>query len=268
MDEASGVYKFASVGELSETVTQLLGLGLHYRTTVGGAATPQPQTGLEQIEQLILQQARDYLAEVREGFALSVRTTQVTKRSELRFLLDQVLVNWESDPGSDYGDEWGRVWDELGFADGPVPESVTSSPSSTLSSSTLSSSPNASSVGNQSAPPERIRQQLLAFGMAAVALGHLPRLPADHITFPHSYSKPATYADIPTPDTPAELLSRIDELEQMTRRLMGGDLQQLLNRRYGALRRTYGFFEASAHLARKGTERFGFGPKRGGISLL
>jgi hypothetical protein len=54
----------------------------------------------------------------------------------------------------------------------------------------------------------------------------------------------------------------------MTRRLMGGDLQQLVNRRYGALRRTYGFFEASAHLARQEAERFGIGPKRAQISFL
>ncbi len=257
MDEASGVYKFVSVGELSETVTQLLGLGLQYRTTVGGAATPQPKTGLERIEQLILQQARDYLAEVREGFALSVRTTQVSKRSELRFLLDQVLVNW--------GHDWGSVWDELDFADGPVAESATVA----CQSPTSSASPvPSSSPTNDAISPERIRHQLLAFGMAAVALGYLPRLPADHITFPHSFSKPATYADIPTPDTPAELLSRIDELEKMTQHLMSGNLQQLLNRRYGALRRTYGFFETSAHLARKETERFGLGPKRREISLL
>jgi len=256
MDEASGVYKFASVGELSETVTQLLGLGLQYRTTVGGAPASPSQNGLAQnslaqIEQLILQQARDYLSEVREGFALSVRTTQVTQRSELRFLLDQVLI------------DWGGMLDELDFADGPARESPTTpdASSSTLSAST-------SSATSETTAPERIRHQLLAFGMAAVALGHLPRLPADKITFPYSYSRPATYADIPAPDTPAELLARIDELEQMTWDLMDGDLQRLLNRRYGALRRTYGFFETSAHLARKETVRFGFGPKRGKISFL
>jgi hypothetical protein len=239
MDEATGVYKFASVGELAETVTQLLALGLQYHTTVGGASVPQPKSGLEQIEQLILQQARDYLAEVREGFALSVRSVQVTKRSELRFLLDQVLL------------DWGSIWDELDLADAPAE---------------VGRAPAANSP--DTVAPERIRHQLLAFGMAAVALGHLPRLPADRITFPHSYSKPPTYADIPTPVSPAELLSRIDELEQMTRRLMGGDLQQLVNRRYGALRRTYGFFEASAHLARQEAERFGIGPKRAQISFL
>ncbi|MCB0080666.1 MAG: hypothetical protein KDE47_07040, partial [Caldilineaceae bacterium] len=62
MNEATGVYKFASVGELSETVTQMLSLGLQYRTTVGGSNGSRQQSGLEQMEQLILQQARDYLA--------------------------------------------------------------------------------------------------------------------------------------------------------------------------------------------------------------
>ncbi|MCB0062368.1 MAG: hypothetical protein KDE19_09640, partial [Caldilineaceae bacterium] len=92
--------------------------------------------------------------------------------------------------------------------------------------------------------------------------------PSEMITFPHSYSDPATYHDIPTPDTPGEMLSRIEELEETVWRLMTVDLQQLLNQRYGALRRTYGFFEASAHLARKETQRFGIRPKRSQISLL
>jgi hypothetical protein len=235
MDEATGVYKFASVGELSETVTQLLALGLQYHTTIGGAGAPRQTTGLEAMEQLILQQARDYLAEVREGFAFSVRTTPGLGRRELRFLLDRVLL------------DWGSVWDELNL-DGdssttPVPE-------------------------NEPAAPEQLRHQLLAFGMAAVTLGYIPRLPADQITFPHSYSKPPTYSDIPTPTTPGAVLSRIDELERMIGRLMGGDLQELVNRRYGALRRTYGFFETTAHLAHREAERFGIKPKRTQIALL
>jgi len=70
------------------------------------------------------------------------------------------------------------------------------------------------------------------------------------VSTPNCNSDPPTYADIPSPTTPGAMLSRIDELEQMTWQLMRGDLQGLLNRRYGALRRTYGFFEASAYLAR------------------
>ena len=49
MNEATGVYKFASVGELSETVTQMLSLGLQYRTTVGGSNGSRQQSGLEQM---------------------------------------------------------------------------------------------------------------------------------------------------------------------------------------------------------------------------
>lgn len=240
MNEVAGVYKFASVGELSETVTQLLSLGLQYRTTVGGNNESREQTGIEQIEQLVLRQARDYLAEVREGFALTVRTSQVTDRSELRFLLEQVHIDWNS------------IWDELDFLNDSSAETDTISPT-TLSETTS---------------PERTRHQLLAFGMAAVAFGHLPRLSSEQITFPHNYSKPATYADIPAPRTPGALLSRIEELEQMVWRLMSGELQELVNRRYGALRRTYGFFEVSAHLARRDAERFGIKQKRSQLSLL
>lgn len=253
MNEATGVYKFASVGELSETVTQMLSLGLHYRTSVGGTWDSRQQTGLEQMEQLILQQARDYLAEVREGFALSVRTTQVHQRSELRFLLDQVLVDWNA------------IWDELGFGDtGNVAERA----NQPVSSSDTRSSVEHGNFEREEVTPERIHHQLLAFGMAAVALGYLPRFPSEKVTFPHSYSKPATYADIPTPKTPGAVLSRIEELEQMVWRLMEGDLQGLVNRRYGALRRTYGFFEVNAHLARREAERFGIKPKESKLTLF
>lgn len=244
MDETSGVYKFASVGELSETVTQMLSLGLHARATVGGNSRPQAKRSLERIEQMILQQASDYLSEVREGFTLSVRTKQVTRRSELRFLLERVLFDWQ------------RFEDELGLSNDSDASSLSAQHSST--SSTQSPTP----------PFEPVRHQLLAFSMAITALGHLPKLPAENVTFPHSYSNPATYHDIPTPDTPGEMLSRIEELEQMIWRLMSMDLQQLLNQQYGALRRTYGFFEASAHLALHEAKRFGIKPQQASISFL
>ncbi|MEZ4622069.1 MAG: hypothetical protein R2867_42085 [Caldilineaceae bacterium] len=245
MDETAGVYKFVSVGELSETVTQMLALGIQYRTTVGGSLEEQQKSGLEQIEHLILQQARDYLSDVREGFALTVRTQQLSDKRELQFLLDRMLINWHD------------IWDELGLADVPndAPLGQQGVPSN-------------SNNADQADKLTRVHQQLLAFGMAAVALGHLPRMPAETITFPHSYSKPATYADIPTPDSPGKLLSRIDELEQMIWRLMEGNLQYLVNRQYGALRRTYGFFEASAHLASREAERFGVKRKQPQLSFL
>lgn len=238
MDEALGVYKFASVGELAETVKQLLALGLQYKASLGGAPSKAQKSGLEQIEQLILQQARDYLADVREGFVLSVRTTQVSKRTELRFLLDRVLL------------DWGALCKELGLADEPGDEGK------------------GQDAGDPTAAPERVRHQLLAFGMAATALGQLPRLPAEQVTFPYSYNDPPTYCDIPAPDTAGEMLVRIEELEQVVWRLMGGEYQELLHRRYGALRRTYGFFEVSAHLAHHQAKRFGLPGKGGKLALL
>ena len=239
MDEALGVYKFASVGELAETVKQMLALGLQYKASIGGVPARSQKSGVEQIEQLILQQARDYLAEVREGFVLSVRTTQITKRAELRFLLDRVLLDWSA------------LYQELGLADEtPIAQH----------SSAENATPRPA--------PERVRHQLLAFGMAATALGQLPRLPAAQVTFPYSYNDPPTYCDIPAPDTAGEMLVRIEELEQVVWRLMGGDYQELLNHRYGALRRTYGFFEVSAHLAHHQAQRFGLKGKGGKLTLL
>ncbi len=235
MNEASGVYKFASVGELAETVTQLLALGLQYGTELGRTPGRHSKSGLEKIEQLILQQARDYLSQVREGFVLSVRTAQLDQKAELRFLLEQVLVDWNA---------FSR---ELGIEMG---QESTADQNATLS------------------PADEARQQLLAFGMAATALGYLPKLPAEQVTFPYSYNDPPTYCDIPAPNSPGAMLSRIEELEQMVWRLMGGDLQGLLNQRYGALRRTYGFFESSAHLARRELDRFGMKRPSPQIALL
>jgi hypothetical protein len=232
VDESSGVYKFVSIGELAETTTQLLALGLQSKTNLGGRAPTRQRNGLEQMEQLILQQARDYLAEVREGFVLSARSTKVASRAELQFLLERVLLNWT---------ELSR---ELGLAE----DEESSTPA------------------NQSIELEPIRQQLLAYSMAAVALGYLPRLPAEHITFPYSYSNPPTYSDIPAPDNAGEMLWRIEELEQMIWQLMSSDMQALVERRYGALRRTYGFFETSALLANREAERFGIKKKQRRLS--
>jgi hypothetical protein len=62
------------------------------------------------------------------------------------------------------------------------------------------------------------------------------------------------------------MLWRIEELEQMVQRLMSDDLNGLVQRRYGSLRRTYGFFETSAWLSHKETVRFGV--KKRATSLL
>jgi hypothetical protein len=237
MQDRSSMFKFASIGELAETTTQLFALNLQYKTSLGGRRNPQPATGLDKVEQMILNQVRDYLSDVREGFVLSVRTTQVTKRSEIKFLLDRVLMDWS------------QLSRELGLGE-------------------EDENPSGTKPDQRAEPPalERVRQQLLAFGMAAVAFGQLPHLPAEQITFPYSYGEPPSYADIPAPDTPGETLVRIEELEQMVWQIMASHPQELLTRRYGALRRTYGFFETSACIAREDMQRFGIKKPKTNVS--
>lgn len=250
-NENAGLYDFVGFGELAETTTQLLSLNLHQTAQSGG----EKRNDMDSVGQMVLRQASDYLHKVREGFVLSVRAGQVHHKAELRYLLERVIADW-----SQLSRELGLAEDEEESA----PNNVT-----TAQSVARSVDHAAESVGNTERMPtevERVRHQLLAFGMAVVALGQLPRLPAKQITFPHSYSNPPTYSDIPVPSTPGEMLWRIEELEQMVQRLMSDDLYNLVQRRYGSLRRTYGFFEASAWLSHKETERFGV--KKRASSLL
>jgi hypothetical protein len=231
MRERADVFEFVGIGELAETLTQYLSLSLQYTSDHVGPQQPGGATGLEKMQQLILQQAKDHLTKVREGFVLSVRTAQVTDRSEIRYLLDRVLLDWEQ-----FSRELG-LEDEANTGDAPADQ--------------------ASGSDFDHPAIEHVRHQLLAYSMAAVALGHLPRLPSSQITFPRSYSDPPTYSDISAPDSPGEMLVRIEEIEQMLWQIMVNDLGELVKHRYGPLRRTYGFFEASAWLARKEAERFG-----------
>jgi hypothetical protein len=61
------------------------------------------------------------------------------------------------------------------------------------------------------------------------------------------------------------MLWRIEELEQTVWRLMSDDVREVVQRRYGPLRRTYGFFEASAWLSRKEAGRFGAQPRKSSL---
>ena len=228
MDGTTGMAEFVSIGEVAETTIHLLSLNLS-STAHHGASSGSRQKQSDPVERLVLQQARDYLHLVREGFMLSTRTIPSTDIAELRFLLERVLTDWN------------QLSRELGLDEtGDETQLATMPPEEALSQRI-----------------ERVRHQLLAFGMAVVALSQLPRLPAKQITFPHSYSQPPTYSDIPVPNSPGEMLWRIEELEQTVWRIMSDDLNALVQRRYGPLRRTYGFFEASAWLSRKEAERFG-----------
>lgn len=236
MDEAAGLYDFVGFGELAETTTHLLALNL--QAGAGIKAGGRVETGRDEVgrvEQLVLQQARDYLAQVREGFMLTVRTERITRRGELTYLLERVITDWRG---------LSRELLEPGDMSGPQ---------------------------DDAADAERlaqVRRQVLAFGMAVIALGQLPRMPAKQVTFPHSYGNPPTYGDIPVPRSPGEMLWRIEELEQIVWRLMSGDLPALLNRCYGPLRRTYGFFEAGAWLSRKEAVRFGVKPVQTPLSFF
>lgn len=241
MDETSGLYDFVGFGELAETTTQMLSLNLHQSAQPGSERRGEKRE-IGKVEQVVLLQARDYLRKVREGFVLSVRTGQISHQIELRYLLDRVVSDW-SQLSRELGlavdaDEGSAVYDEL-----PEAEKL-------------------------SAEVERVRHQLLAFGMAVVALGQLPRLPSKQITFPHSFGNPPTYSDIPVPSTPGEMLWRIEELEQMVWRLMSDDLHDLVQRRYGSLRRTYGFFETSAWLSHKESERFGVKKRKSSFLVI
>ncbi len=227
MDGTTGMAEFVGIGEVAETTTHLLALNLSYTAYHGSAPGGRPGHN-DQVEQLVLQQAREYLRLVHEGFMLSVRATPSTQMAELRFLLDRVMTDWT------------QLSRELGLETGEESRDAALPPEEALPQRV-----------------DRVRHQLLAFGMAVVALGHLPRLSAKQITFPHSFGQPPTYSDIPVPSTPGEMLWRIEELQLMVWRIMSDDLQELVQRRYGPLRRTYGFFEASAWLSRKEAERFG-----------
>lgn len=94
------------------------------------------------------------------------------------------------------------------------------------------------------------RQQTLAFAHSYVTLAVLPRLPAQAITYP---GEPHSYADIPVPRTPGEILARIDELERVLWEAIALPERQAAP---GPLRRTYGFFETSAWLVFHHLDRF------------
>ncbi|MFN8455849.1 MAG: hypothetical protein U0401_14485 [Anaerolineae bacterium] len=140
-----------------------------------------------------------HLGEVREGFIISQRTSDHVTLSELRALVQQVLVEWD--------------W---------------------LESLNLTALP-----ADQVESPQ---QQLVAFNHAFIALAVLPRLPASVITFPQ---KRPSYADVPTPALPHELLNRLDEIERV---IYQAEAMPNKSLEYNSFRRTYAFFEAGAWL--------------------
>jgi hypothetical protein len=89
---------------------------------------------------------------------------------------------------------------------------------------------------------ELVGDQIIAYQHALVAMGILPRLPAHVVTFPQPHP---TYADVPVPVAPGELLERIEEIERVLYQAGITPSDRLAS---GPLRRTYAFFEASSWL--------------------
>jgi hypothetical protein len=150
-------------------------------------------------QQYLLSDTLEHIGDVREGFVLSQRTSPRTETSELRRLVQHVLLDWG--------------WLEA------------------LGLSTV--------VGGQ---VELVGVQLIAYRHALVALGLLPHLPAQAITFPQLHP---TYSDVPVPARPSQTLERIEEIEQVLYQAGFVPLDEL---DFDAVRRTYAFFEASAWL--------------------
>lgn len=65
--------------------------------------------------------------------------------------------------------------------------------------------------------------QIFFFHHAYLAMGILPRLPDYAVTFPHQ--RRPSYADIPVPGTPGEVLERIEEMEHVVWVAENADLE-------------------------------------------
>jgi hypothetical protein len=164
-----------------------------------GQVVHDPRQRLSTEQQYLLSDTLEHIGDVREGFVLSQRASPRIQTSELRRLVQHVLLDWG--------------WLEaLGLS---------------------------TAAGGQ---VELIGVQLIAYRHALVAMGLLPHLPAQVITFPQPYP---TYSDVPVPAMPSQTLERIEEIEGVLYQAGRVPLDEL---DFDAVRRTYAFFEASAWL--------------------
>ena len=83
---------------------------------------------------------------------------------------------------------------------------------------------------------------LAAYAHARVVLAVIPQVPEDRVRYPAGRR---SYADIASPRGPAELASRIEELERELWRAVTGRPSTV---HHPAFRRTYGFFDAADQL--------------------
>lgn len=89
------------------------------------------------------------------------------------------------------------------------------------------------------------RQIYIATNLAQVALGWVPNLPAEAITYPGWARR--TYADIGAPKSPTEFFDRLDDLESLIWSIATG----LREAASTSLRRAYAFFD-SGHWLNQG----------------
>lgn len=210
--DPSATALLAALGRLARDTRRALRIALLSR----GERLPGPV-------QRYLEGTLNHLGQVREGFAISLRTADCRNSSELQDLVEELLIDWQ----------WmGR----LGIRWVPLDQ-----------------------------PVQKPLAQVLAYAHARAALGALPRVPEAHVTFP---ALRRSYADIPVPRSPGEVLERIDEIERVVavtlhggvggggaRRGADGKSEQPVHPLgrdrpsfRARLRRAYGFFETSAWL--------------------
>jgi hypothetical protein len=89
-------------------------------------------------------------------------------------------------------------------------------------------------------------RRLAAIDHARLVFALLPATPAGDVHYPHGLR---SYADIASPRSPAELATRIEELERSLWAVATGRRPRLSDSRY---RRTYGFFDAAERMSSRG----------------
>lgn len=184
-----------------ETTRRMLRRLMHVaeqtRKSMGLAA--QPHNRPESQPQMdIITDALDYLAQAREGFIITLRTPTSLTTTEMRALIQRVMVDWD----------WLQA---MGLERQAEPEILP------------------------------VEEPLIAYHHSLLALGVLPRLPPEAVTYP-GYRR--TYSDIPVPSTPHETLDRLEEMERALAEVEAadGDIDLWFKE---AVRHTYGFFEAT-----------------------
>jgi hypothetical protein len=184
-----------NLDDARQTLRQLAIIALEAnRVLYDGLQSPSIEPSAER--RAVLNHILAHLTQMREGFMLALRTSDVAMASELRDLIAH-LMNWT------WLNELGLRW-------------------------------------TTEEPLERLGGQVILYQHALIALGILPRLPTNAVTYPHG-----AYADIPIPATPGQTLTRLEELEK-TIWAVSSEPVGAVSR--GAVRRTYGFFEATTWL--------------------